>query len=59
MRRFLVLSCVLAQVLVLAWLAAGREYVVRYGETARCGAVHAIFRRSGCLSPLRRPAGPR
>lgn len=43
MRRFLVLSCVLAQVLVLAWLAAGREYIVRYGET--------VYLRTAPLDP--------
>lgn len=43
MRRFLVVSCVLAQVLVLAWLAAGREYIVQYGKT--------VYLRTAPLDP--------
>lgn len=43
MRRFLVVACVLAQVLALVWLAAGREYIVRFGET--------VYLRTAPLDP--------
>jgi uncharacterized membrane-anchored protein len=43
MRRILILGCVLAQVLVLAFMAAGREYIVQFGET--------VYLRTAPLDP--------
>lgn len=43
MRRLLVVACVLAQALALVWMAAGREYIVRFGET--------VYLRTAPLDP--------
>ncbi len=43
MRRFLIPVCVLAQVLVLAFMAAEREYIVQFGET--------VYLRTAPLDP--------
>ncbi|MCZ6874315.1 MAG: GDYXXLXY domain-containing protein [bacterium] len=43
MRRILILGCVLAQALVLVLMAAGREYIVQFGET--------VYLRTAPLDP--------